>query len=102
MILYEAGEVLGFTKMQVFFKIILPQVVKSILPAISNEVITLVKDTALVTVIGIAEMFKAAQTESSRILSVKPLFIAGAFYYVMNLIVARLFAFAEKKLNYYR
>ena len=99
---YEAGEVLGFTKMQVFFKIILPQVVKSILPAISNEVITLVKDTALVTVIGIAEMFKAAQTESSRILSVKPLFIAGAFYYVMNLIVAKLFAFAEKKLNYYR
>jgi polar amino acid transport system permease protein len=99
---YEAGEVLGFTKMQVFFKIILPQVVKRILPAISNEVITLVKDTALVTVIGIAEMFKAAQTEASRILSVRPLFIAGAFYYVMNLFVAKLFTFAEKKLNYYR
>lgn len=99
---YEAGEVLGFTKTQVFFKIILPQVVKRILPAISNEVITLVKDTALVTVIGVAEMFRAAQTESSRILSVKPLFIAGAFYYVMNLIIERLFRLSEKRLNYYK
>lgn len=99
---YEAGEVLGFTKVQVFFKIVLPQVVKRILPAISNEVITLVKDTALVTAIGVAEMFRAAQNESSRVASVEPLFIAGAFYYIMNLIVAQLFKQAEKKLNYYR
>ncbi|HEY5584316.1 MAG TPA: amino acid ABC transporter permease [Ruminiclostridium sp.] len=99
---YEAGEVLGFTKIQVFFKIVLPQVVKRILPAISNEVITLVKDTALVTTIGVAEMFRAAQSEASRVASIEPLFVAGVFYYIMNLIVAQLFALAEKKLNYYR
>lgn len=99
---YEAGEVLGFTKLQVFFKIILPQVIKRVLPPISNEVITLVKDTALVTVIGVEEMFRIAQNASSRVSSVRPLFVAGAFYYVMNLIVAQVFTFAEKKLNYYR
>ncbi|MHB8065472.1 MAG: amino acid ABC transporter permease [Ruminiclostridium sp.] len=99
---YEAGEVLGFTKVQVFFKIILPQVVKRILPAISNEVITLVKDTALVTTIGVAEMFRAAQNEASRLAAFEPLFVAGVFYYIINLIVAQLFKLAEKKLNYYR
>lgn len=99
---YEAGEVLGFTKVQVFFKIILPQTVKRILPAISNEVITLVKDTALVTAIGIIEIYRVATNEMSRIGSMRPVVIAGAFYYVMNLIVAKLFEFAEKKLNYYR
>ncbi len=99
---YEAGEVLGFSKLQVFFKIILPQVVKRILPAISNEVITLVKDTALATTIGINEMFRVANNEQSRISSLQPLFVAGAFYYVMNLIIAQLFKFAEKKLDYYK
>lgn len=99
---YEAGEVLGFTKVQVFFRLVLPQVVKRILPAISNEVITLVKDTALVTTIGVSEMFRIANNEQSRISSLQPLFVAGAFYYVMNLIIAQLFQLAEKKLNYYR
>ena len=99
---YEAGEVLGFTKGQTFFRIILPQVVKRILPPISNEVITLVKDTALVQIIGVAEMFRAAFNESSRLGAIAPLFWAGLFYYVMNLVVAQLFAIAEKKLNYYR
>jgi len=99
---YEAGEVLGFTKSQVFFKIVLPQVIKRILPAISNEVITLVKDTALVMAIGVAEMYRAATNEMSRISSVRPLFMAGAFYYIMNLIIAQLFKLTEKKLNYYR
>lgn len=99
---YEAGEVLGFTKSQIFFKIVLPQVVKRILPAISNEVITLVKDTALVTIIGVAEMFRVANNEMSRTSSVQPLFVAGAFYYVMNFVVAQLFSFAEKKLSYYK
>lgn len=99
---YEAGDVLGFTKTQIFFRIILPQVIKRILPAISNEVITLLKDTALVTTIGVAEMYKAAQGESSRIFSVQPLFVAGAFYYIMNLIIAQLFKLTEKKLDYYR
>lgn len=99
---YEAGEVLGFTKGQTFFRIILPQVIKRILPPISNEVITLVKDTALVQIIGVAEIFRAAFNESSRLGAIAPLFWAGLFYYVMNLIVAQLFAIAEKKLNYYR
>lgn len=99
---YEAGEVLGFTKYQVFFRIILPQVVKRILPAISNEVITLVKDTALVTMIGVAEMFRAASNEASRLTQIQPLFVAGVFYYVMNLIVAQIFKLSENKLNYYR
>lgn len=99
---YEAGEVLGFTKPHIFFKIVVPQVIKRIIPAISNEVITLVKDTALVTAIGVPEMFRAATNEMSRISSFQPLFIAGVFYYIMNLIVAQLFVFAEKKLNYYK
>lgn len=99
---YEAGEVLGFTKGQTFFRIILPQVIKRILPPISNEVITLVKDTALVQIIGVAEIFRAAFNESSRLGAIAPLFWAGLFYYVMNLVVAQLFAVAEKKLNYYR
>jgi polar amino acid transport system permease protein len=99
---YEAGEVLGFTRVQVFFKIVLPQVVKRILPAISNEIITLVKDTALVTAIGVSEMFKAANNEMSRIGSMRPVIVAGIFYYVMNLILAQLIKLAEKKLDYYR
>lgn len=99
---YEAGEVLGFTKVQIFFRIVLPQVVKRILPAISNEVITLVKDTALVSTIGVVEMYWIAQKESSRVVSVEPLFVAGAFYYVLNLIIAQLFKLSEKKLNYYK
>lgn len=99
---YEAANVLGFTKIQVFFRIILPQVVKRILPPISNEVITLVKDTALVQVVGISELFRVAQNESSRIFSTEPLFIAGIFYFVMNWAVTRMFRIFEKKLSYYR
>ncbi len=99
---YEAGEVLGFTKSQVFFKIILPQAIKRILPAISNEVITLVKDTALATIIGVSEMFRAANNEMSRIAAFRPMLVAGVFYYIANLMVAKAFSFAEKKLNYYK
>lgn len=99
---YEAAEVLGFTRSQTFMRIILPQVVKRILPPISNEVITLVKDTALVQVLGVSELFRIAKNESSRISSTTPLFVAGAFYFVMNWIVTRIFHFAEKKFHYYR
>ena len=81
---YEAAAVLGFTKTQTFFKIILPQVIKRILPAVGNEVITLVKDTALVTTLGISELFRAARNESARIFIIYPLFIAGLFYLIMN------------------
>lgn len=99
---YEAAAVLGFTRLQTFMRIILPQVVKRILPPISNEVITLVKDTALVQMLGISELLRVAKNESSRIVSTTPLFIAGVFYFVMNWIVTRIFHYAEKKLNYYR
>ena len=99
---YEACKVLGFTKSQTFFKIILPQVIKRILPATGNEVITLVKDTALVQVIGVAELFRVAQNAASREFSTMPIFIAGVFYFVMNWIVSEVFIFSEKKLDYYK
>lgn len=99
---YEAAAVLGFTRTQTFFKIILPQVVKRILPPISNEVITLVKDTALVQILGISELFRVAKNESSRIFSTTPLFAAGIFYLFLNWIVTKIFERAEKKLSYYR
>ena len=99
---YEASSVLGFTKGQTFFRIVLPQVIKKIIPAMGNEVITLVKDTALVQVLGVAELFHVAKTQSGRLVSVLPLFIAGVFYCVMNWGVTKAFDFAEKKLDYYK
>lgn len=99
---YEAAQVLGFTGMQTFMGIILPQVIKRILPPISNEVITLVKDTALVQTLGVSELFRVAKNEATRVSTVTPLFIAGVFYFVMNWIVTRVFHFTEKRLNYYR
>lgn len=99
---YEAAKVLGYTKVQTFFKIVLPQVVKKIVPPIGNEVITLVKDTALVSVIGVVELLRTAQTHSSRLFSTTPIFIAGIFYFVMNWLVTVFFIQLEKKLDYYR
>ncbi|GMO52653.1 MAG: amino acid ABC transporter permease [Termitinemataceae bacterium] len=98
---YEAAEVLGFTKTQCFYRIVLPQVIKRILPASGNEVITLVKDTALAQTIGVAELFHAAQNAASREFSTTPIFIAGVFYFVMNWIVSFAFSRGEKKLSYY-
>jgi polar amino acid transport system permease protein len=98
---YEAAKVLGFTRADTFFRIVLPQVVKRILPAMGNEVITLVKDTALAQTIGVAELFRAAQNASARQFSTMPIFVAGAFYFVMNWAVSAIFAKAEKKLSYY-
>jgi len=99
---YEAAQVLGYTKSQTFFRIILPQVVKRVIPASANEVITLIKDTALAQTIGVIELFSLAQKQSSFIFSVMPLFVAGVFYYILNLVVSGAFSFIEKKLNYYR
>ncbi len=99
---YEAAKVLGFSRSYTFFHIVLPQVIKRILPALGNEVITLVKDTALAQTIGVSELFRVAQTASSRVFSTVPIFIAGVFYFVMNYIVSRLFSAFEKKLSYYR
>lgn len=99
---YEASKVLGFSKPYTFFHIILPQVIKQILPSLSNEVITLVKDTALAQTIGVGELFRVAQTTASRQFSTLPIFVAGIFYFVMNYIVSKAFDFGEKKLSYYK
>ena len=99
---YEAAKVLGFTKNQTFFRIVLPQVIKRILPSTANEVITLVKDTALAQTIGVAELFRVAQNASARQFSTMPIFIAGIFYFILNWGVSALFDRAEKKLSYYR
>ena len=99
---YEASKVLGFSKAHTFFYIVLPQVIKRILPSLGNEVVTLVKDTALAQTIGVSELFRVAQNAASRMFSTMPIFIAGVFYFVMNYIVSKLFDFFEKKLNYYR
>jgi polar amino acid transport system permease protein len=99
---WEAAKVLGLTKVQTFFLIILPQVIRRILPAMANEVITLVKDTALAQTIGVAELFRAAQNASAREFSTVPIFIAGLFYFVMNWVVTMIFETAEKKLSYYK
>lgn len=98
----EAAKVLGYTKLQTFFRIILPQVIKTVIPSMGNEVITLVKDTALVSVIGVVELLRTAQTASSRLFSTTPIFIAGIFYFVMNWAVSSIFILIEKKLDYYK
>lgn len=99
---YEAADVLGYTKIQTFFKIILPQVIKTILPSITNEVITLVKDTSLAYTIGVAEMFTQAKIISAAQSAMTALIVAGVFYYFMNLIVAYVMGLFEKKLNYFK
>lgn len=99
---YEAAKVLGFSKSATFFKIILPQVIKRIMPAMGNEFMTLVKDTALVTVIGVAEIYQLANEVSSAKFSIIPLVMAGVFYLIMNSVVSKAFHITEKKLSYYR
>ena len=98
---YEAAKVLGYKSNQTFFRIVLPQVIKRIIPAMGNEVITLVKDTALVSVIGVAELLMVAKERQSAMFSFVPLFIAGVFYFVMNWGVSFIFQKIEKKLSYY-
>jgi len=98
----EAGQVLGFTRGQTFFHIVLPQVVKRVLLPVSNEVITLVKDTSLANVIAVAELFRAAKNEASRTASIEPLFVAGVFYLIMNGLVTLLFGVLNRRLSYYK
>ena len=99
---YEAAKVLGYRKSQTFFRIIMPQVIKRILPSITNEVITLVKDTSLANVIAVGELFRAAKNESSRTASVEPLFVAGLFYLLMNGVVTLFFSFLNRRMAYYK
>ena len=93
---------LGYSKGQTFFKIILPQVIKRILPPVTNEVITLVKDTSLAFVLTVAEMFTLAKQIAAAQTTVIPLMVAGLFYYIFNLLVAFVMELIEKKLAYYR
>ena len=99
---YEAAKMLGYSKVQTFFKIILPQVIKRILPPVTNETITLVKDTSLAFVIAVTEMFRLASQMASKEASMMPFVAAGVFYYVFNLLVAVIMEKFEKKLDYYR
>lgn len=99
---YEAAYMLGMTRTQTFFRIILPQVVKRVVPASANEVITLVKDTSLAQVIAVTELFALAKKQQAAYASIYPLFVAGVFYYVANLLLSVLFAYVERKLNYYK
>lgn len=98
---YEAAQVLGMTKSQTFFRIILPQVIKRILPPMSNEIITLVKDTALSRVILISELIMQAEKLMAQAI-IWPLFFTGVFYLLFVGVLTLIFRFAEKKLDYYK
>ena len=99
---YEAAAVLGYSRLQTFMRIILPQVVKRILPSVTNEVITLVKDTSMAFTVAYQEMFSIGKQIANSQTSFMPFVIAGVFYYIMNAIVAFVMSFIEKKLNYSR
>lgn len=98
---YEAAEVLGYSKAQTFMKIVLPQVIKRILPAMGNEVITLVKDTSLAFVLTIAEMFTVAKQIAARETSMLPYVIAAAIYWGFTIVVEFILNRIEKRLDYY-
>ena len=99
---YEAAAVLGYNKQQTFFKIIFPQMVKRVLPPVTNEVITLVKDTSLAFVLTYEEMFTVAKQIAAAQTTIMPLFVAGVFYFIFNAVVAFGMERIEKKLSYYR
>lgn len=99
---YEAAEVLGYTKQQTFMRIILPQVIKRILPAVTNEVITLVKDTSLAFTLAYSEVFSISKQISASQTSFTPFVIAGVFYFVANYVVEVVMRRIEKALDYYK
>ncbi len=98
---YEAAEVLGYSRLQTFMHIVLPQVIKRILPAMGNEIITLVKDTSLAFVLGIMEMFNSAKALAAREVSMTPYIIAGLIYWCINLFIELILTRVEKRMNYY-
>lgn len=99
---YEAGQVLGMTKHQIFFKVVLLQVIKRIVPPISNEIITLVKDTSLARVIAVYEIIWEGQSFIKSAGIIWPLFYTGVFYLLFSGLLTLLFGFVEKKLSYFR
>lgn len=98
---YEAAKILGYSKTQTFFSITLPQMFKITLPSITNETITLVKDTSLAFVLAVPEMFTVAKQIAAANASIMALLIAGVFYYVFNAVVAYIMAYIEKQMDYY-
>ena len=98
---HEAAKILGYSKSQTFFKIVFPQMAKNILPSVTNEVITLVKDTSLAFAISYTEMFTLAKQVAAAQTTIMPLFIAGVFYYIFNYVVAFVMEKIEKRMNYY-
>jgi len=99
---YEASEVLGISNYQTFFRIIFPQMIKRVLPPVANEVITLVKDTALVYVVGLDELLKVAKTASNRDASLVPLVVVAVFYLLLTAVLTKVFQVLEKKYSYYQ
>ena len=99
---YEAAEVLGYTKVQTFMRIILPQVIKRIMPSITNEVVTLVKDTSMAFTVSYQEMFTIGKQIANSQTSFTPFLVAGVFYYIFNVIVDYVMGRVEKRLDYYR
>ena len=99
---YEAAEVLGYTKLQTFMRIILPQVIKRIMPSVTNEVVTLVKDTSMAFTVSYQEMFTIGKQIANSQTSFMPFLVAGVFYYLFNAIVDYLMGRIEKRLNYYK
>ncbi|MGI5971578.1 MAG: amino acid ABC transporter permease [Oscillospiraceae bacterium] len=99
---YEAGQVLGMKRSQIFFKVILMQVIKRIVPPMSNEIITLVKDTSLARIIAVREIIMEAQAYISTYALIWPLFYSGAFYLIFNGLLTLLFGYIERRLSYFR
>ena len=98
----EAAAVMGYSKIQTFTRILFPQMVKRVMPPVTNEIITLVKDTSLAFALAYTEMFTTAKQIAASQASLVPLFIAGVFYYIFNFVVAFFMEKIEQKLNYYR
>ncbi len=99
---YEAAQVLGYSRAQTFFKIILPQVIRRILPSITNEIVTLVKDTSLAFTVSYQEMFTIGKQIANSQTSFVPFIVAGAFYYVFNVLVSFVMGRVEKRMSYYK
>ncbi len=99
---YEAARVLGYSGWQTFFHIVLPQVVKRVLPAVTNEIITLIKDTALASTVAVVDLMTVAKKQVSSSSSIEPYLVAIVFYLVLNGVAEKLCHTAEKRLNYYQ
>lgn len=99
---YEGAEVLGLSKVDTFFRIIMPQAFKRVLPPVSNEMITLVKDTALVYAVGFDDLLKIGKTATNRDATLVPLVIVGVIYLLLILVLSKILAYVERKFDYYK